>query len=459
VAVFGTLNIYFNRQSTYRTLQAEADKMSLFLAKGLAERSVKWLLHEDFISLQQVLDQTKDSNMDISYGFITDSEGRITAHTFGSTFPVELIRANQLKEGESHHIQIIQDENGHLYRDVIVPILEGKLGFLRLGITEGNLIRTTNRVVLILTGMVLIFLVIGIAGAIVFASWITNPITKMSNVFETIDLNGEFRPLRIETKDEINILANKFNEMALRLQKAHDDLKQAQMSLLRAEKLASIGTLASGIAHEINSPLAGLKNCLVRIKKNPQETQINRYFNLMMNAIQKVEKVIIGLLNFSRREDFIFKPFDLHQSIERALSLVEYKLERSGIEVKKSYDGKLNECYGDGLKIEQVIVNLVLNAIDAMPEGGKLFISSRASDSKVSLEIRDTGVGIAPDNLGKIFDPFFTTKEPGKGTGLGLSVSYNIIKEHGGDISVDSMRNKGTRFIIILPLQGKGIRE
>lgn len=455
VAIFGSLNIFFNRESTYRALRREMDKRSLFLAQNLVERSTRLLLYEDLISLQQLLDLTKESDIDVSYAFILNSNKDVIAHTFGSGFPIELLRANELKSEESYHFQLIKDENNNLYRDVIVSILDGKLGFLRLGIEEKNLVATTNKVVIILTGMVLVFLVIGICGAIIYAYWITNPISKITNAFETIDLNEKFEPINIKTKDEINILANKFNEMTLRLQKAHSDLKEAQQSHIQTEKLASVGTLASGLTHEISSPLAGLKNCLIRIKKNPQKEQINRYFSLMMNAIQKIEKVVIGLLNFSRRDDYHFKLFNLPKTIDRALSLVEYKFEKRDIIVEKNIDESVKFCVGDSQHIEQVIVNLILNAVDAMPHGGKLSISAFYSNSMICLEIEDTGIGIPPENIDKIFDPFFTTKEPGKGTGLGLSVSYNIIKDHDGNISVETKENKGTKFIITLPLDQK----
>jgi len=229
-------------------------------------------------------------------------------------------------------------------------------------------------------------------------------------------------------------------------------LKKAQNSLIQTEKLASIGNLASGLTHEISNPLAGLKNCLIRIKKNPSKVQTNSYFPLMMNAIEKIEKVVVGLLDFSRKDVFQFKPFLLHKTIDRALSLVEYKFERSNIRVERNYDRRLNTCFGDPQRIEQVIINVVINSVDAMPGGGNLWISTALDGPNVRLEIGDSGEGIAPENLDKIFDPFFTTKEPGKGTGLGLSVSYNIVREHGGDISVKSEKGQGTKFAITFPL-------
>ncbi len=201
VAIFGTLNIFINSQSTYKALRKEIDKKSLFLAQSLAERSTRLLLYEDYISLQQLLNQIKNSDADVSYGFITDDQNNVIVHTFGSVFPVELLGANEIKKGESYHFQVISDEHNNLYQDVMVPILDGELGFLRLGIAEENLAASTNKVVIIQTEMVLIFLVVGIAGAVLFAYWITNPISKITRAFETINLKDEFEPLKVKTKD------------------------------------------------------------------------------------------------------------------------------------------------------------------------------------------------------------------------------------------------------------------
>lgn len=453
VAVFGSLNILFIRQSTQRALKKEIDKRSLELALSLEERSTKLLLYEDMIALQQYFDKIMEKDQDVSYVFIMDKSNHVLVHTFGLAFPVELTNANSLQSGELYHFQVISDEHNNLYRDVVVPVFAGNLGYLRLGMSEENIDKTVRTAVFIGTGMVLVFLIIGIAGAVLFAYWITNPLSTITNAFEKMTFNEEFQPLNINAKDEIGILAGKFNEMAFRLQTAHTNLKNAQKKLIQTEKLASVGTITSGLAHEINNPLAGLRNCLIRIKKKPQEDEVNRYFGLMMNAIQKIEKVVGRLLDFSRRDDYRFKQFDVNQAIERALSLVKYQLEKNKVRVEKTFDRKFAVCLGDIRSIEQVILNLLLNAVDAMPEGGELVIRTFRRGNSCCIQIKDSGMGIASENMDKIFDPFFTTKEPGKGTGLGLSVSFNIVKDHGGEIFVDSEPGHGTSFLVTLPLQ------
>lgn len=452
ISLFGLVNILVNRQFSYKVLQRDLDKRVLFLGKTLAQRCANLLLYEDWISLQHLLDEAPDDDADIAYAFVVDNQNNVLVHNFGSGFPVGLLQAFSLKDVKSSSFHFIEDQDHNLYREIAIPLLEGNLGFLRLGIAEKSLEATTAKIIVVMTGMVFIFLLLGIIGAIFYSYWITNPVSRITKAFETIDLDDELTPLHVKTKDEISVLADKFNEMAIRLQNTHSDLKKAQNSLVQSEKLASIGNLASGLTHEISNPLAGLKNCLIRIQKNPNRTQINRYIKLMMNAIEKIEKVVVGLLDFSRKDVYQFKPFPLHKTIDRALSLMEYKLEKSDIRVERNYDRRLNTCVGDGQRIEQIIVNLVINSIDAMPGGGNLWIATSLDGPNVRLEIGDTGEGIALENIDKIFDPFFTTKEPGKGTGLGLSVSYNIVKEHGGNITVKSEEGQGTIFVITFPL-------
>ncbi len=452
VTIFGLLNIYFNQQTTYKTLLNELELKSMLLARTIAQQCARLLLYEDLISIQQLIDRAKESHEDVAYCFVLDNQNLVLAHSFDSGFPVEILDVNKLQVGQTSRIQVISDENNKHYRDVNVPILEGKLGFLRLGMEEKNIVQATNRVVLVLTAMVLGFLLIGIAGAVIFAHWITNPISKITRAFEKMDLDQEFEPLKIKTGDEINILADKFNEMTSRLQRTHLELTKAQNSLIQSEKLAAVGTLASGLAHEISSPLAGLKNCLIRIKGNPGIDVINRYFNLMMTAVQKIENVVSGLLGFTRQDDIHYEPFSLNEAIKNALSLMSFRLERANISVEMRLDNNVKLCLGDSHHIEQVIVNLIINALDAMPNGGKLRIVSVFHDSTACFQVKDTGIGISPENINKIFDPFFSTKEPGKGTGLGLAVSYNIIEKHQGHISVESEVDRGTLFEVYLPL-------
>lgn len=222
--------------------------------------------------------------------------------------------------------------------------------------------------------------------------------------------------------------------------------------LLQAEKLSSIGLLAAGIAHEVNTPIAGISSYTQMLLKQTPETDRRK------QILEKIEKqtfraaeIVNGLLSFSRMNGSEFKNVDINQLIHESLTLLDHQLSSSHITVESRYDESLPPVYGNAGKLQQVFLNILLNAKDAMPSGGELGIRTAMNDSMVIIDVTDTGTGISQENLSRIFDPFFTTKAIGKGTGLGLAVSYGIIQEHGGRIFVDSDSGKGTRFTVKLP--------
>jgi PAS domain S-box-containing protein len=226
-----------------------------------------------------------------------------------------------------------------------------------------------------------------------------------------------------------------------------------QEHLMQAEKLSSIGLLAAGVAHEINTPLTGISSYTqILLKEDAEDDERRR------TILKKIEKQtfraaeIVGeLLSFSRLGGSEFAAVDVNQIIHDSLSLLDHQLDLNHIRVERNMDKALPPVYGNTGKLQQVFVNLFLNARDAMPSGGELGIHTDMNESMVVVDISDTGSGIPNEDLKRIFDPFFTTKGIGKGTGLGLAVSYGIIQEHGGGIFVESDAGKGTRFTLKLP--------
>jgi len=222
--------------------------------------------------------------------------------------------------------------------------------------------------------------------------------------------------------------------------------------LLQAEKLSSIGLLAAGIAHEVNTPIAGISSYTQMLLKDTPDNDRRKHI------LEKIEKqtfraaeIVNGLLSFSRLSGSEFKDLDINQLIEDSLALLGHQLQTNHIKVDSQLDLSLPPVYGNMGKLQQVFLNLFLNARDAMPSGGELAIQTAMYESMVIVDISDTGVGIPEENVRRIFDPFFTTKSIGKGTGLGLAVSYGIIQEHGGGIFVDSAAGRGTHFTVKLP--------
>ena len=187
------------------------------------------------------------------------------------------------------------------------------------------------------------------------------------------------------------------------------------------------------------------------LKETPENDKRKPILEKIEKQTFRAAEIVNGLLNFARMNGSEFTSLDVNQLIQESLSLLEHQLRQSHIQVESNLERSLPYVNGNGGKLQQVFINLLLNARDAMPGGGKLSVDTSMSDSMVLIEIRDTGVGISQENIKRIYDPFFTTKNTGKGTGLGLAVTYGIIQDHGGRIFVESTPGKGTHFSLKLP--------
>jgi len=224
--------------------------------------------------------------------------------------------------------------------------------------------------------------------------------------------------------------------------------------LLQAEKLSSIGLLAAGIAHEVNTPLTGISSYTqMLLKETPDHDKRKTVLEKIEKQTFRAAEIVNGLLSFARMNGSEFGNVDVNQLIQESLSLLDHQLKQCNIRLESHLERSLLRVHGNGGKLQQVLINLLLNARDAMPSGGLLEIETSMNDSMVLVDIRDTGVGISQENIKRIYDPFFTTKSTGNGTGLGLAVTYGIIQEHGGRIFVDSTPGKGTHFRLKLPTQ------
>jgi two-component system NtrC family sensor kinase len=235
---------------------------------------------------------------------------------------------------------------------------------------------------------------------------------------------------------------------------------EANRAVARAEKLAAVGRLASGVVHEINNPLATISACAEALESRVREGafagsealgDLVEYLGLIRSEAFRCKTITTGLLNFSRTRAARRRPIDLSEVISSAARLVAHQKRGEGIEIQLKVEDALAPVSGDSGQLQQAVIALATNAIDAMPEGGILTISARNRGEQVLVDVSDTGVGIAPENLPKIFEPFFTTKEVGHGTGLGLAVCYGILTEHGGGLDVQSTVGAGTTFTITLP--------
>jgi len=243
--------------------------------------------------------------------------------------------------------------------------------------------------------------------------------------------------------------------------------KRTEAELIRSEKLASVGQLAAGVAHEVNNPLAGIlvyiKLLLKKYKDNKLQTeQTEEQLKKISRETERCSRIIKNLLDFSRQTEVTLRPVDINKVIEATFSIVGHQISLKNIRLKQNLMKRLPLIQGDFDQIQQALMNIVLNAAQAMPNGGDLAVTTsvakrvKIDDSikdAIRIDISDTGVGIPQENMNKLFTPFFTTKETGKGVGLGLSVVHGIIERHHGKIEIESNPGAGTIFSIYLGIK------
>jgi len=240
-----------------------------------------------------------------------------------------------------------------------------------------------------------------------------------------------------------------------------DDITQRvrlEDQMVQTEKLTSLGLLAAGVAHEVNTPLAVISNYIQMLAKQiPVDDPRQKTIERIVKQTFRASEIVNNLLNFSRTGGAAPVEVDLNSVLEETLTLVQHPFKTAQVNVVRNYAEKLPPVLGSTTRLQQVFLNLFMNARDAMPSGGMLEVRTGAHNGSVEIEVSDTGAGIPPEHIHRIFDPFFTTKATGRGTGLGLSVSYGIIKEHAGKVDVRSTPGKGTSFRLEFPVARKAV--
>ena len=351
------------------------------------------------------------------------------------------------------------------------------IGALGVGMLESQYSAVKIDMAVLLSFVLLVSCLVGVSMAGMLGKKLAHPIKELELLARRVAAGERNVQSNIDSRDEIGDLAGRFNDMSrslgerensiielnhnleqkVRLRTAELEEKnrllvQTREELLRVEKLAAIGELAAGVAHEINNPMAIIRGNTELLQLSVPEDASNREeVDTIFQQVKRVERIVSNLQKFARRERREMGPVRLNDLLHEIVDQIRYQVPLDGIKVVERYSRSVEVVEGDGDQLRQVFTNLVLNGVQAMPEGGVLTLRSQEVPGADLYEVRisDTGVGIAMENLSQIFNPFFTTKA--SGTGLGLSVSYGIVREHGGSIDVESVDGSGSTFSVVLP--------
>lgn len=391
--------------------------------------------------------------------FIMDEKGVLLAHAdVGKVASHAILKGlphlTELRSGGSLGTTVEYTQNG----------VEMVGGFGRVdfaGLLSGVQIPTATAYLTarsLLNSLLGVSLALLMAAALVSIFWsrrLTRPIEELSNATRVVG-RGEF-DIHVESpaRDEIGALADSFNRMAHELKTREEALREAQTQLIQSEKMAAFGQLGAGIAHEVKNPLAGILGyAQLSLRKVQDGDPLHSNLKIIEKETKRCKNIIDNLMKFARQEKVSFMMTEINRVVEDAVAIVDHQLTINGVKLAKELAPNLPVIMGNGNQIQQVLMNLMINAQQAMDGNpGSVRLSTALVDSAhIEVRVADTGPGIPEEIRAKIFEPFFTTKAAGKGTGLGLSVSYGIIRDHKGNIRVESEPGVGTTFIITLPV-------
>jgi len=443
VVAMHAVHLALGNRIASRALAQQQEALGQGIARLVAEQAADAILVADVVTLDELVRRTAaDPSHGVAYCFVLRG-GRVLATSYPGRTPPGLLTLRPAGD----RAPIVVRDGGTQLLDIAEPILGGELGEVRVGLDMGILRATRRKLATQLGLLALAVIAGGLAAAFVFGRRIARPVGRLLDAADRFDptREGSVSAVPPRGSDEVAVLTDRFNRMMERLEVAHAEQQLARQKGVETARMVALGSLVAGVAHEVNNPLAGLKNCIRRLERGDlPEAKRREYLWLMEEGLGRIEELVRRLLDFGRPHPTVLEPvpvLDLARDARRFM-LASLEQRRISCQVPAEDDGA--RVLADRRKMGQALVNLMLNAAYVTPDGGEVRIGLRRRTGQLGLAVEDGGPGIPAEIRGRILDPFFSTKPEGEGTGLGLSVTRTIVDAHGGDLTFEFPGGGGT---------------
>ncbi len=435
-----------------RILQEDLRIRALQLGEIMPRQLIEPLLYEEDYALYSLIQSYLESKESfLVYGEIYSDQGELILSRERERIVRKPIASFDLARKQAVFLQDFTEADKDNPLDLLIPISSkqlGVVGYLRLGISVQPLFNTLQTSRQKVWAVATVIVIIGILVALWMARRLISPILLLNRAAHRVG-EGDFgTEIPEKGVGEIGELAATFNIMSRQLKELVTTIRSAQENLVRTEKLYVLGEFSAGLAHEIKNPLTSIKMLIQRAGEQ-EEPLLGEDLEVVIEELDRIDYTVSRFLRSARQSEMAFTDTNINSLVEDVLAITGTKIEKSGVQIQKRLEKDLTSLRVDGPSIKQILMNGILNALQAMPNGGDLSISTTLVDDTLRCTISDTGDGISEENLKHIFDPFFTTKEDG--TGMGLAVAWNIAQQHGGRLDIVSRENEGTSLILILP--------
>ncbi|HDH06348.1 MAG TPA: HAMP domain-containing protein [Nitrospirae bacterium] len=451
VAGLGVLVAVSIKDVVISSFRSELEKRAESISLNLSDRIANLVLLGDYFMTQNAINEVLSKEKDIIYIFVTDESGNMFAHSFTGGIPQDILSWNPLN-GKARAVQLLDTEKGYI-RDIGVRVFDGMAPELHIGISEKRLTATLHKIRNIIIFLTIFVTIISTVTVFYMSRFfIIKPMSKLVEFAQSLARGDLGKRIQVESMDEIGELSCAFDKLSVELRDSREKREEAFRHMHQTEKLSSLGQLSGGLAHELKNPITTLKMLFQNYKLKRVSSITDEDMEIILDEIENIDDILTKFLGFAKQERPALAETNMNDIIRRVLSLSSFNIQNQDIKVYNDLPESLSSVNADRSLMEQVFLNLIMNSVEAMPDGGELRISGGLMNGFLEVKIADTGGGI-PDNIkSMLFDPFFTTKD--KGTGLGLSIAYNIVRAHKGDIGFESINQKGTVFTVRIPTGG-----